>query len=100
MLDRKTNCNMWVRTWSEILNDSRARLQLFERELNYTADKDDCLAFLRATYARIFSLDPALEVEKRPGEFASANSTQIHAPIEYDSERGSSENGELAAPRD
>jgi hypothetical protein len=55
MLDRKTNCNLWVRTWSEILNESRARLQLFEKELNYNADKDDSLSFLRSTYAKFLA---------------------------------------------
>jgi hypothetical protein len=57
MLDRKTNCNIWIRTWSEILNDSRARLQLYEKELNYNADKDDSLAFLRSTYAKFLPSD-------------------------------------------
>ena len=57
MLDRKTNCNLWVRTWSEILNESRARLQLFEKELNYNADKDESLTFLRSTYAKFLALD-------------------------------------------
>ena len=59
MLDRKTNCNIWIRTWSEILNDSRARLQLFEKELNYNADKDDSLAFLRSTYAKFLPSEPS-----------------------------------------
>ncbi len=57
MLDRKENCHIWIRTWSEILNDCRARLQLFEKELNYNADKDDSLALLRSTYAKFLAAD-------------------------------------------
>jgi len=79
MLDRKANCNMWIRTWSEILNDSRARLQLFEKELNYNADKDDSLAFLRTTYARVLSLDGKIDSKQSAEEPA-----QIDEPIEFD----------------
>jgi hypothetical protein len=55
MLDRKENCNIWIKTWSEILNECRARLQLFEKELNYNADRDESLELLRSTYARFLS---------------------------------------------
>jgi hypothetical protein len=85
MLDRKTNCNMWIRTWSEILNDSRARLQLFEKELKYNADKDDSLAFLRATYARIFSSDPEPAREVRSEKSAAAHSSQVDGATEEES---------------
>jgi Histidine kinase-, DNA gyrase B-, and HSP90-like ATPase len=57
MLDRKDNCRLWVKTWAEILSESRARLQLFEKELNYNVDKDGGLTYLRSTYARILNAD-------------------------------------------
>lgn len=53
MLHRKDGSQIWVRTWSEILNDCRTRLQLFEKELNYNADRDESLIFLQKTYAKI-----------------------------------------------
>jgi len=55
MLHRKDGSQIWVRTWSEILNDCRTRLQLFEKELNYNADRDESLAFLQKTYAKILA---------------------------------------------
>jgi hypothetical protein len=55
MLHRKDGLQIWVRTWSEILNDCRTRLQLFEKELNYNADRDESLAFLQKTYAKILA---------------------------------------------
>jgi hypothetical protein len=61
MLDRKENCSIWIKTWSQILNDCRSRLRLFEKELNYNADKDDSLALLRSTYARILATEPMAE---------------------------------------
>jgi hypothetical protein len=57
LLDRKTDCEIWVRTWSEILNDCRARLQLFEKELNYDADRDESIELLRTTYAKFLLPD-------------------------------------------
>jgi hypothetical protein len=72
------NCNMWVRTWSEILNDCRARLQLFEKELNYNADKDDSLAFLRATYARVLSVGGKSELDMNYEE-SSEGDTSDHS---------------------
>jgi len=55
MLHRKDGSQIWVRTWSEILNDCRTRLQLFEKELNYNADRDESLIFLQKTYAKILA---------------------------------------------
>jgi hypothetical protein len=55
MLHRKDGSQIWVRTWSEILNDCRTRLQLFEKELNYNADRDESLEYLQKTYARILA---------------------------------------------
>lgn len=57
MLDRMPHGEIWVRTWSELLNESRARLQMFEKELNYNADRDESLSFLRTTYARVLMPD-------------------------------------------
>ncbi len=55
MLHRKDSLQIWVRTWSEILNDCRTRLQLFEKELNYNADRDESLEYLQKTYAKILA---------------------------------------------
>jgi hypothetical protein len=46
---------IWVKTWSQILNDCRTRLRIFQQALNYSADKDASLEFLKKTYARILS---------------------------------------------
>lgn len=57
MLDRKDNCTLWIKTWAQILSDCRARLRLFEKELNYNADRDESLTLLRSTYAKILASD-------------------------------------------
>jgi hypothetical protein len=46
-------CNIWVKTWAQILRDCRTRLQLFQKELNHNVDKGASLALLNETYERI-----------------------------------------------
>lgn len=81
MLDRKTNFQIWVKTWSQILNDCKARLQLFQKELNYNADRDDSLKILQKTYAKILAGDQSaasLPVEETDLEAAELpESTEI-----------------------
>ena len=59
-----------------------------KKELNYNADKDDSLAFLRATYARIFSSDPELERGMLSKEPATTKSAQIDGATEHGSKLG------------
>lgn len=41
---------IWVKTWSQIVNDCRSRLRFFADKLNYTPDRDSSLAHLKTTY--------------------------------------------------
>ena len=53
LLDRKPECDIWVKTWAEILRESRTRLEVFQKQLNYNTDRGESLAYLRTTYAKI-----------------------------------------------
>lgn len=44
---------IWAKTWSEVLHANRHRLQLFQQKLEYNADHDKSLQFLRETYQEI-----------------------------------------------
>ncbi len=44
---------IWAKTWSEVLHANRHRLQLFQQKLEYNADHDKSLQFLRDTYQDI-----------------------------------------------
>ncbi|CAB1370159.1 ATP-binding protein [Denitratisoma oestradiolicum] len=48
---------IWAKTWSEVLHSNRQRLRLFQQKLEYNADHDASLQFLRDTYREI--LQPA-----------------------------------------
>ena len=43
---------IWIKSWSEIINDCRTRLQFFSEKLRYAPDRDSSLAHLKATYEK------------------------------------------------
>ena len=46
------NIKVGLATWGEVLNASRARLELFRTKLDYTATKDQGVALLHRKYAQ------------------------------------------------
>jgi hypothetical protein len=46
------NVSIWVKTWGQVLDDNRARLQFFQERLEYEADKGASLEFLQERYAQ------------------------------------------------
>ena len=73
------NNRIWVKTWSEILNDCKYRLQLFQKELNYSADRDASLGYLRETYAKALqgNVQDQAEGGSTETENSSANPPQV-----------------------
>lgn len=43
---------VWVKTWSQIIEEAAARMRFFEERLGYTPDRDASLAHLKTTYAK------------------------------------------------
>ena len=48
--DEEQRITIWVKTWSQVINDCKARLRFFEEKLNYTPDRDSSLEHLNRTY--------------------------------------------------
>jgi hypothetical protein len=46
------NLSIWVKTWAQILDENRARLQFFQERLEYEADKGASLQHLQERYAK------------------------------------------------
>lgn len=67
---------IWVKTWSQLIGDCKARLRFFAEKLNYTPDRDSSLAYLKATYpkylAELFTAK-AQAVEESPRHKAVAD---------------------------
>ena len=47
------NTRIWVKTWAQIIHECRTRLKIFQQALNYSADKDASLGYLKSTYERV-----------------------------------------------
>jgi hypothetical protein len=65
---------IWVRTWSQIINDCRSRLRFFAEKLNYTPDRDSSLAHLKTTYQKYLADLFAPTIEPPPAEVAPTES--------------------------
>ena len=50
--DEEQRVTIWVKTWSQVINDCKARLRFFEERLNYTPDRDSSLEHLKSTYQK------------------------------------------------
>lgn len=44
------NMTVWVRTWGDVIEESRHRLKFVRNELSYDPSADQAMAFLRSTY--------------------------------------------------
>ena len=60
---------IWVKTWSQIINECRTRLRFFAEKLNYTPDRDSSLYHLKTTYhkylADLFATQAEREAEQK-----------------------------------
>jgi len=45
-------CQIWIKTWAEIIGEARSRLSFFQQCLEYTATKAAGIEYLRATYQK------------------------------------------------
>jgi len=52
VLYEEQNITIWVKSWSQIIEDCKRRLKFFQDKLNYQPDRDSSLAHLRKTYAK------------------------------------------------
>lgn len=46
------NVSIWVKTWGQVIDENRARMQFLKEHLEYEADKGASLEFLQKKYAR------------------------------------------------
>jgi hypothetical protein len=48
--DDELRITIWVKTWSQIINECKSRLRFFAEKLNYSPDRDSSLSHLKTTY--------------------------------------------------
>jgi hypothetical protein len=52
-----------VKTWGQLIDEARDRMQFIQRDLDYEVNRDESLAEMRATYAAILGSTPLTEVD-------------------------------------
>ena len=50
LIHQKDNVSIFVKTWSQIIDENRSRLQFFQEKLEYQADKEVSVTYLRDHY--------------------------------------------------
>lgn len=58
-VDHDTRIEVWAKTWGQLIQDCRARLNLFQQSLQYTADEESALEYVRGLYQQYLP-SPAL----------------------------------------
>ncbi|MCK4947710.1 MAG: ATP-binding protein [Candidatus Aureabacteria bacterium] len=47
---KNIDLTIWVKTWSQLLQENKHRLEFIKEKLNYNIDREDALAYLKKTY--------------------------------------------------
>lgn len=50
--DEELRITVWVKTWGQVLEDSRGRLRFFQEHLQYAANQDSAVAYLQRTHEK------------------------------------------------
>jgi len=53
--DNPIRMRIWVKTWAQILDENRARLQFIQKNLDYQPDYENALQQLKLRYAELFA---------------------------------------------
>jgi hypothetical protein len=51
--NQDSRTRIWVKTWAQVIHDCKTRLKVFQKELNYSADREASLEYLKKAYARV-----------------------------------------------
>ena len=62
--DDQLRISIWVKTWGQLVNECKSRMQFVEEKLNYNPDRDSSLAHLNRTYQKYLPDLFAAKIEK------------------------------------
>lgn len=68
--DAELNITVWAKTWGEIIQDCKGRLNFFQEKLNYEATQDTAVAYLKKTHEQY--LPPSIKVMQPKSEKEAA----------------------------
>jgi hypothetical protein len=53
--DSELNITVWAKTWGQLLQDCKGRLNFFKKNLNYEADRDSAKNYLRVKHEKVLA---------------------------------------------
>ena len=59
------NLTIWIKTWSQLIQENKHRLNFIKEKLNYNIDRKDALSYLKKTYAEYTEVLAVLKICKR-----------------------------------
>lgn len=65
--DNEEQITIWVKTWGQLIDSCRARLEFFQKELNYSAENDSAISYLKRMHEKLL---PPYFSEEIPAETA------------------------------
>lgn len=65
LIHKSANVSIYVKTWAQVLDDNRARMQFFQERLEFQVDKGDALKHLQERYANY--LEGVLDADEPEG---------------------------------
>jgi len=77
---KKDNIAVGIRTWAEIVEENRSRLQFFQEHLEYSADESAALRFLQERHKQF--LEGVIEEPEDQREPATAAADSVKPPLE------------------
>lgn len=64
LIHKSANVSIYIKTWAQVLDDNRARMQFFQERLEFQVDKGEALKHLQERYANY--LEGVLEPDDEP----------------------------------
>lgn len=81
------NVSIYIKTWAQVLDDNRARMQFFQERLEFNADKGEALKHLQERYASY--LEGVLEVDDAAnGAADAADAAGVPPELAAETDRG------------
>lgn len=69
LIHQNKNVSIYVKTWAQVLNENRSRLQFFQEKLEYQADKGESILHLQEHYEEfIQGVVPIEDLENQNGD--------------------------------
>lgn len=77
LIHKSANASIYIKTWAQVLDDNRARMQFFQERLEFNVDKGRSLKHLQERYATY--LQGVLHADAYPVASAETEATRSHA---------------------